>query len=266
MATAGICWDLAKAALRAQMEYRANFLVGILAGVVWQVTGFFTIWVILSRFHSIGGWTLGEIAFLYGLRLTAHGLWVVPFARLIDMDYMVREGEFDRFLIRPLNPMLQIITSRLRIAALGDLVGGVVLLSAASAKAGVDWSPVALVYLILVLIGGALAEAALQIGCAALSFRFLDTGGLRFLIDDAFNKFGGYPLKIFSGGMQFFLTWIVPMAFVAYLPAAVLLGRTGELRVSPVVAYLAPLVGLIWFVAAWRIWSWQSRNYQSSGH
>lgn len=266
MATVSICWTLARAALRGQMEYRVNFLVGIIAGVVWQVTGFFMIWVILSRFQSIGGWTLGEIAFLYGLRLTAHGLWVIPFSRLIEMDTMVREGEFDRYLIRPLNPMLQLITSRVRIASLGDLVGGVALLGAASARAGIHWSPTALAYLVLVLIGGALAEAALQIGCAALSFRFLDTAGLRFLIDDAFNKFGGYPLSIFGGFVQFLLTWALPLAFVAYLPATVLLGRTGELRISPIFAYLAPTVGVVWFVAAYRFWIWQSRNYQSSGH
>lgn len=266
MTTASICWDLAKAGLRGQMEYRVNFLVGVLAGVVWQITGFFTIWVILSRFQSIGGWTLGEIAFLYGLRLTAHGLWVIPFSRLIEMDYMVREGEFDRYLIRPLNPMLQLVTSRIRLPALGDLAGGVVLLGVASTRAGINWSPLAIVYLILVLIGGALAEAALQVGCTALSFRFLDTSGLRFLIDDVFNTFGGYPLRIFGGFVQFLLTWALPLAFVAYLPATVLLGRTGELRISPVFAYLAPAVGVVWFVAAYRFWVRQSRHYQSSGH
>lgn len=266
MTTLSICWALLVAALRSELQYRANFLVMIVTGIVWQVTGFVFIWVVLSKFEALAGWTLGEVAFLYGLRLTAHGLWLIPFNRLIEFDWLVRLGEFDRYLVRPLNPLLQLITSRVRIGGLGDLMGGIVILAAAGARAAVDWSPLAVGYLLLALLGGAMVEASLQLAVAAFSFRLLQTMGLRLMIDDVFSKFGGYPLPIFGSTMQFLLTFVLPLAFVAYLPATVLLDRTDELRISPLFAYLVPVVGAICFTAAYLFWQWETRNYQSSGH
>jgi ABC-2 type transport system permease protein len=62
------------------------------------------------------------------------------------------------------------------------------------------------------------------------------------------------------------LTFALPIAFVAYLPATVLLGRTGELSIHPLFAYLAPLAGAIVFTLAARFWLSEIRHYQSSGH
>lgn len=265
MHTIAMTWELAKAALRSELSYRANFLM-VSAGLVYQGIGFAFIWVVLERFDVIAGWTLGEIAFLYGLRLTAHGLWVVPFNRLVDLDDVVRTGEFDRFLVRPLNPLIQLCTSKFWLGSFGDIVGGVLILAAATAMVDIDWSPPAVGYLLLAVVGGALLEASLQLAGAALTFRMLSTLALRHLLDSVFNTFGNYPLKIFGGVGQFLLTFVLPLAFVAYLPASVLLDRAADLHVAPALAYAAPCAGAITFAAAYRFWQRQLRSYQSSGH
>jgi len=53
---------------------------------------------------------------------------------------------------------------------------------------------------------------------------------------------------------------------MAYFPATVLLGRTGELSVHPIFAYGAPLVGGLWFALACYIFEHELRHYQSAGH
>lgn len=256
---------LARAALRSELAYRANFLM-ISAGLAYQGIGFAFIWVVLARFDSIAGWTLPEMALLYGIRLTSHGLWAIPFNRLIALDELVRGGEFDRFLIRPLNPLIQLMTSRFWLGTFGDLIGGIAILTTASALADVDWSPLAVGYLLAALLGGALVEASVQLAGAALTFRMLSTMALRGLLDSVFNTFGNYPVKIFGGVGQFLFTFVLPLAFVAYLPASVLLDRTGELHVAPAFAYAAPLAGTVTFTLAYLFWRRQLRAYQSSGH
>jgi len=62
------------------------------------------------------------------------------------------------------------------------------------------------------------------------------------------------------------LTFGVPVAFIAYLPATVLLGRTGELSIHPALAYGAPGIGAAMFVLAYLFWRSQIAHYQSSGH
>lgn len=256
---------LSRAAVRSELQYRANFLM-VTAGLAYQGAGFAVIWVLLERFDVIAGWTLGEVAFLYGLRLTAHGLWVIPFNRLLFLDELVREAEFDRFLVRPFNPLLQLMTSRFWLGNFGDIIGGTIILSVAASLVDVDWSPAAVGYLILAVIGGALLESSLQLACASLNFRLLSARAFQVTIDNVFSTFGNYPMRIFGDATRTVLTFVIPLAFMAYLPATVLLDRTDELSISPWFAYLAPLVGGVWFVAAYRVWIWQMRSYSSAGH
>lgn len=257
---------LSVAAVRAQLQYRANLLLMVLGGFAYQAVGFAFIWIVMERFGSIGGWTLGEVVFLYALRLCAHGLWLCFFNQIVHVDQVLREGEFDRYLVRPLNPLVQLITRGFALTTLGDLAGGIALLVVASALLDVDWSPPAIAYMVLAIIGGGLVEASVQLFLGSLGFRLLSTSGMRYLGDDLFSTFGPYPLKIFPTAVRFGLTFVMPLAFVAYLPAAVLLGRTGELSVPAPVAFLAPLLGGVLIVLAYRFWRSQSRYYASSGH
>ncbi|MFE2290537.1 ABC transporter permease [Streptomyces sp. NPDC059452] len=257
---------LAGAAFRAEFQYRGNLFINIIGGLFYQGVGLAFIWAVLDRFGQVGGWGLGEIAFLYGIRLTAHGLWLLPGHQLIHVDEVVIEGEYDRYLVRPVPPLVQLLTRRVRLSSLGDLAGGVVLLSIASASAPVDWSPGAVGFLLLAVVGGALVEGALQLAASALVFRMKRVSPIKFAIDMIFNDFGNYPLKIFGPVAGFGLTFVFPLAFVAYLPATVLMDRGEELAVPEWLAWGAPGIGVVLMYAAYRFWERQSRHYESSGH
>ena len=266
MAAIGISLSMWAASLRSELQYRANFLILVLMGVVFQGTGFAFIWVVLTRFQTLAGWTLGEVAFLYGLRLLMHAFTGMLAGDLHNLEWKVRQGEFDRYLVRPISPLLQILFQRIQVNIFGDLIGGLALFVAASTLVSVDWTPLAVFYLVLALLGGALVELALRLLFSALAFRFLSINGFMFLLDTFFTNFGNYPLNIFGSVLEFLLTFGVPLAFTAYFPAAVLLGRTGELRVSPLLAYGAPLAGIVWLCVALLVFHHEMRNYQSAGH
>ena len=253
------------AALRSELQYRANFLIMILGGLCYQGVGLAFIWAVLARFPSIGGWSLREVAFLYGIRLAAHSLWIMPGGSLLFLDWFLRDGDYDRVLIRPVNPLVQVLTHRLQVSGFGDFVGGAILLAATSLSAPVDWSPLAVVFLLLTVVGGALTEGAVQLAASTLSFRTLNAFSTRLTIDTVMGTFGSYPLSIFGRFVEFCMTFILPVAFIAYLPASVLLGRGGELAVPAVLAWGAPLIGVPLFALAYRLWVSQSRHYTSSG-
>jgi ABC-2 type transport system permease protein len=258
---------LAAAYIRGQMEYRFNFVLLVVMGLVYQLTGFVFIWVLIARFTDLGGWTLGEIAFLYGLRLLVHALRGICFGNVgREMEWLVRFGEFDRMLVRPMSPLVQVAVKRIPINDFGNLIGGLGVFVVASKSVAVDWSPAAIAFLVLAVLGGCLVEAALELALAAVTFRTVRAHALFALVNDVNNRFGSYPLHIFGDLARFVLTFGVPVAFIAYLPATVLLGRTGELSVHPALAYGAPLVGATMFVVAYLFWRSQIPHYQSSGH
>lgn len=252
---------LQRASARGAMQYRLNTLIGVLSGAVWQGTGFAFIWVVMHTFPSLAGWGLAEIAFLYGMRLTAHALALIPMMSVHDIHWLVRNGEFDRLLLRPLNPLIQLMGNRMGVAQLGDLLVGVALLAVASRHAQVDWTAGLIAFCLLAIVGGALIEAAFVLALSSLSLRMVDTFALRVFLDDVFSRFGSYPIKIFGGVTEWLLTYVLPVAFVAYIPSSVVLGKLD----SPW-ALVTPVLGVALVAGAYLIWRRQLDHYQSAGH
>ncbi|MFJ6617840.1 ABC transporter permease [Kitasatospora sp. NPDC091335] len=252
-------------ALKAQLQYRGNLLVGCVGGAAFQGVGLVFIWVVSTRFGTVGGWSMAEICLLYGMRLTSHGLWVVPGNQLFYLDLTIRTGEFDRYLVRPTGVLLQLLCRQAHLPAVGDLLTGAAILAGAVWNLDPLHSATALLYLVPALVGGAMVEGAVQIGISALSFRTLSNRSLRSVVDNVMNTFGGYPLTVFPGPTRFVLTFLVPVAFVAYLPATALIGRAGDLRVPLWLVLASPCAGPLLLWLALVFWRSQAALYSSSG-
>ncbi|GLW99892.1 ABC-2 family transporter protein [Microtetraspora sp. NBRC 16547] len=260
--TLRLYWRLQRASMRGALQYRLNTVIGIATGVAYQGSGFAFVWVVMHTFPSLAGWSLKEVAFLYGLRLTAHAFYVLPFSSLFGLEFLVREGELDRVLLRPLNPLVQIIARRLGVGQLGDLLAGLVLLVIAAPPL----SPAMIAFCLAAVVGGALVEASFALVLASMSLRTLNGFALWTFVDDLFSRFGSYPMSVFGGATQWVLTFVLPVAFVAYVPASVLLDKTGALNVPALVAYGSPLLGVALFALAYQVWRHQLRHYQSAGN
>lgn len=263
--TVRVCRALLGAAVRSAAQYRGNLVLMVVMGVAYQGSGFAFIAVVLSRYPEIGGWTFREVALIYGLRLMAHALYNIPLQVLWYQEDMIRDGSFDRFLLRPLHPFLQLLTSRVSVNAAGDALIALAVFVYAASIADVAWTPLAVLYIALALIGGALIEGAVQVMITAASFRTVQVWPARFFADNVILSFGSYPLSVFGGALQWVVTWLLPIAFIAYVPADAVLERDGGLTVTSAAAWLAPLVGLVWFWAAYRLWRRQLDRYSSTG-
>ena len=55
------------AQIRSQMQYRASFLLEFIGAILITVLEFASLALVFDRFGSLKGWSLGEVAFLYGL-------------------------------------------------------------------------------------------------------------------------------------------------------------------------------------------------------
>ena len=93
--------------LRSQLQYRASALMMTLGSLVITVIEFVGIWALFNRFGNLRGWTLPEVALLYGMievtfaisRMLSRGLETFP--------SLVAGGDFDRLLVRPRGAVLQ---------------------------------------------------------------------------------------------------------------------------------------------------------------
>jgi ABC-2 type transport system permease protein len=256
---------LERAALRAQLQYRVNFWTTLIGGVAFQGTQLLFLGVLLSKFGLIAGWGFPEIAFVFAMRLASHALYVVPFGSLMMTDFLVREGDFDRYLLRPVSPFLQLVTREFRLMALGDGLLGVGALIIFSWHAPVDWTAPKVGYLILAVVGGSLVETGIQTFFCGLSFLATSTFSLRIFADDMITRFSGYPLTMFGRGVFFGFCTAFPMAFIAFLPATVLLGRTADVPLPGWLIAASPLAGLAVFALGYAFFVRMLPRYTSPG-
>ena len=153
-----------RAALRGQLEYRVDFIVEHVHGHRLPGQRFRLIYVVLHSFHTIAGWTSVTWPSSTHCACSRMHCWHCRSTRSIP-DITIREGKFDRYLVRPMNPLLQLMTNRFQINAVGDVLTATALFVYAASIAHVDFSPLHIVYLILAVIGGALAEAGSSSRC-----------------------------------------------------------------------------------------------------
>src|SRR5579883_1427684 len=114
--------------LRAQMQYRASFVMLALGQLVITGTEFLAIWAMFARFRSLRGWSLAEVALLYGIVNVAFALGEA-FGRGFDVfQDLVKSGDFDRVLLRPRGTAFQIAGQELQLMRLGRLLQGLVVL------------------------------------------------------------------------------------------------------------------------------------------
>jgi ABC-2 type transport system permease protein len=121
-----------------------------------------------------------------------------------------------------------------------------------------------LLYLPLVLLGGALIHGAFFILISVPVFWLTDNSGFGYLIFD-FNDFVRYPLSIYSRGIQILLTFLLPYAFINFYPAQYFLKKTDLLGFHPCFVFLTPVVGGILFWGAYRFWLRGISAYKSTG-
>ncbi|MGO2775148.1 MAG: ABC transporter permease [Brachybacterium tyrofermentans] len=251
---------------RSMRVHRMNLILTFLGSAALQGTQLAFIGVLLGAFGTIAGWDVAEVAFLYGLRLTAHGVCTINFGQHRASAQVVRNGDWDRYLLRPAPPLLQLLTRFFSPGTIGDLVLGVTILCVAATSIDIRWAPWTVLYVALAAISGGLVEAGLQIGISGLDFTMGPTTRVKDTIDRVLTDFGAYPMTIFGTAGAWLLTFLLPLAFMAYLPAALVLDHAEELVVPLWLAQLSPVVGPLVLIGGIAVFRYLSRYYASPGH
>jgi ABC-2 type transport system permease protein len=257
-------WRMASAMARSQMQYRANFVAMVTSMVLTYGGQFISLFWLTQRFKAIGGWTFEEVILLYALAILAWGFAVSFFFSLQGFEDMIRNGTFDRALLRPMNPLLNVLGSRSPIGGLGQFVFSIAAFVFAWKATGLVMTPLKLLYLVFTAIGGGLILGSALIAVATVAFWTTRTYTFYYSLVFPARQLINYPVSIYQRWLQVLLTVAVPFAFVNYFPAHVLLDRTGQLG-FPLLAWGTPLVGVVVIVVVYGFWTWGTRFYTSTG-
>ena len=256
-----------KMSVRSRLQYRLDSFVATLAVFVRESANIIVIYLALLKFDQINGWNINEMLFLFSILFLTYAFVVSLFADLRDFSCMIREGRFDRLLVRPRGLLFQLILNNADLmASAGHGTLGVLLFLISANRVGITWDFSTILYYIGAIIGGVLIQGGMFILFSALSFYFVETGSIREIFYWNMRKFAGYPISIYSKLIQMIMIYVVPFAFVNYFPAQYLLRKEDMANYPEVYMYIAPFVGVVLYLAAYGFWRISVKRYTSTGN
>ncbi|HEY5258717.1 MAG TPA: ABC-2 family transporter protein, partial [Candidatus Baltobacteraceae bacterium] len=233
--------------------------------IVYHATAIGALYVTMRQFPTMNGWDFREMFFLYALWMLGHEIHNAFFFNVVSVPDFVREGRFDRFLVRPLDTLFQVLTVPAQLFPDG-LFLAIVTFVVATIAVGVRVDAGFIALVPLVAIGGALIDFGISLMSATIAFWFVRVDTLRWVLISLEQDFTRYPVSIYGRGVQIVLAFLLPFAFMNYFPATYFLQKVDlGLHLNPVVGLLTPVIGLAWFGVAYAFWRHGLNHYQGTG-
>jgi len=247
--------------LKMRLAYRVDFLVDLGANLFAIGVQLTTLTVLFSKVDSLRGWSFEQVLFIYGFSLLPLGLFNLISVNLYRFaERYIADGNLDRVLLRPLNPLAQVLFESFNVSGLNEIVLGAGIMVYAGLELGLQPGLLDLLVFAMVVPSAGVIYVAVFLGLTAVSFWHEDRMGLAPPVYNVI-RFARYPLTIYGRWVQAFLTFVLPFAWVAYMPATWFVGGPDIQRW----ALLTPLVAVLAMALAYAIWSTGIKRYASTG-
>lgn len=258
-----LVWCMWRNSLIREMTFRSHFLLNTASELLWVGMTLIFIKVIYLNTAEVRGWSEHQYLFLVGTHLMiAHLFEAFFFDNCWRFSELVRTGNLDFVLLKPVNTQWLLSFERVNYSALANLPAAVAICWYAGARSGVyiTWLQLAL-FPVFILAGVAILYALLFMFATA-SVWLIRQSGLDQLWFYA-TSLARYPAEIyrgFAGGALFFaLVFVVPVLLVTNLPANFMV-RSFEPAMA--VYLLAAAAGLV--VLSTLVLRWTLRWYRSA--
>jgi ABC-2 type transport system permease protein len=256
---------LVGARIRSDLQYRASFVLYFLGQFGATFLDFLAIAVVFGQIELLAGWTFAEVAFLYGTTGVAFNLADIFVSEVEYLAERIRTGTFDRLLLRPISPLLQLLGEEFALRRFGRLAQSSVVLGVAMAAVDVDWTIGRIVAVPALVFTGAVIFGAIWVIVGSLAFWTTDGNEVANAFTYGGNLMTQYPMGLYGRWLLRLLGFFIPLAFVNYFPALYVLGRDDTLGAPDFVRFLSPVVGVATVVVARLTWGYGIRRYTSTG-
>ena len=246
--------------IKMQLEYRKAFIISVIGTFLITFLLTISIYFLFEEFGSIGTWTFYEVAFLFGMVFWNFSLAEMFLRGLDHFDKTIKNGEFDRILIRPQNLLLQATCTEFDFSKIGRAIQCIAIIIIAIANISISWNLYKILVFILMNIGCFIIFLGIFILKASFCFWTID--GLEFMniLAEGGKKVAQYPIDIYAKWFRIFFSFIVPFGLVNYYPVLYLFGKVDNWYYG-----LFPLFTIVFLIPCLLIWRMGVKHYESTG-
>jgi len=249
----------------AQTSYRTSFSLDLLGQLGLALLELSEIYVVFHNVDVLGGLDFGSALLVFALANVSWSIADTLVGHVDSLPTYIRTGTLDAMLLRPLPVLSQLVTSDVSLRRLARTAMGVVVLAAALPLAVDDWTPARVVLLVITPLTGAAIFAALFVAAAGAQFWLVDGAEMTNAFTYGSSYVSSYPTSVLHGIARTFFTFVVPAAFVAYLPALAITGQQGPPGLPSWLGWLTPVAAALSWCVALLCWRLGLRHYTGAG-
>ncbi|HEX3077118.1 MAG TPA: ABC-2 family transporter protein [Lachnospiraceae bacterium] len=248
--------------MKSLIQSKLDFVIGLLGFLLTQIFGIIFLSLIFKQIPDLNGWNFKQLVFIYGFAQIPRGIdhFLTDNIWMLSMRMVIR-GEFDRYLLRPINPFMQLICEKFQADAVGELLVGFILVGISIINGCIEITFLNILLFIVSIIAGAIIYTSIKLFFASLAFWIKDSIAI---LQAAYemSDFAKYPVTIYSKPIQGILSVILPFAFVAFFPASYFL--TG-ISLAKTIG-LEVVISFITWIIAYATFNRGLRIYESAGN
>ena len=254
-----IFWLNSKIRLQSNMQYRFDFINGLIMALLNSSISVITLFMIFTTTNGYPNWSLPQIFLFQGILLFWYGLKDLLFGdvRNYVMD-MIRKGNFDRLLLKPYPPIGLILTSGPNYMSISSILAGVIVIGAAIHNLHLHPSLFNILAVFIFMLAAVIFYMAVLVLYSVIELMIIVMGRISEIMDKLLS-FGDYPMEIYNKFFSFAFKYVFPIAVFAYLPSQSLLGR-----LEPISLLCLPICILL-FVLSLLLWQRCLNKYTSAG-
>lgn len=249
-----------KASLKEMLIYRLDCIVGMVSQIVTQLVEIIFIWIVFQNTENLAGWNFMQVLLLYGITLISVGISDFCFDALYDIGpKYIREGDFDKIMLRPVHPLISIIGASKEFTALGYFGLGLAMTITMLIKLSIPITAILIFKIVFFSIVGAAIIGAINTIFSIASFWTYRSNEIIWSFYRTYT-FAQYPIDIYNKFIKVLITVILPFAFVAYYPTMNYLG------INTYMIYLSPIIAIVLWIIAVKVWNLALNKYRSTGN
>lgn len=239
--------------------YRGDYISGILIQLINIFTELLFLSVTIGKIGHLGKWEYGIILAAYGFFELVSGLFWMMFSNVtLVPEGLAFDGDMDKYLLKPYSTLFQLTLGSIQPQYIPNIILGVIIFIRGVIR----------MHLGLGFVFWLRAAAALIFSVILITAIFITFSSIGFWLNDKFEikaptgqllQLARYPLSIYSSPVAFIITWIIPLAFVGFLPV---------LYVFQYQAYIGmysmlPVISIAWFIISLFVWKSGLKKYTS---
>lgn len=244
--------------LQRELEFRANLFAKVAQNVVWMAFFVLIILVVYLNTDSVAGWSRGDAYILAATCFIMNAFVSAFFMSLMEIPEQVRRGTLDFVITKPVDTQFWISLRRFNFDQIGSLVAGIGMLVLGIVTADLQPTALQLLAYWVLTVCSTIIFYAFSLCLMTLGIWLVRVDNL-WVLGETIMQVARYPLDIYNVPLRQVLTYILPLAFIATVPASQL-----AKGFDPGMLLLGVAWATISFLAARWFWNFALKHYTSA--